>query len=304
MRKIRVVVSGLLFPVTMLHYFWRAFERREDIDLKVVGPFFGDWIPWKGGLRLPTRYVKYPTIPLPQEYAGSQGLNPSFIEAQLPWKPDLWLQVDAGWWLKKPDAGVVAHVATDPHVLNYDRQRNECDVFFNMQTPYMKNGDKYLPYAFDPEIHYPILTDKIYDATLLGLQYENRNQLVGRLRQRGLNVLYETGVVYDEYRVAYNQARGALSWSSLLDTPTRVYEAMAIATPLVCNRTPDLSNFFVERDHYLGFDSVDEAEQQVMYLLNDPEFAAEMSDNAYRKVIAGHSWDKRVEQILDNCKLL
>jgi len=58
----------------------------------------------------------------------------------------------------------------------------------------------------------------------------------------------------------------------------------------------------LERDHYLGFDDVDEAEKQVMYLLNDPECAAEMSDNAYRKVEAGHSWDHRVESILEICK--
>ena len=304
MNKKRIVISGLIFPVTMLHFFWRAFEKREDVDLRVVGPFSNDWIPWKGGIRLPMRYVKYPHIPLPQNLSGSVGMSPAFIQGQLPWEPDLWIQIDAGWWLQKPKATVVAHIATDPHVLNYDRQRKECDVFFNMQTPYMKPGDRYLPYAYDKEIHYPILADKVYNAALVGLQYETRTKLVNRLRQGGLSVYYETGIVYDEYREIYNQSDVALSWSSLLDMPARVWEAFAMSVPLVTNRVPDLSNWFVEKDHFLGFNDVDEAERQVRTLLNDPEYAAEMSENVYRKVTAAHSYDHRVNEILSVCKII
>ena len=304
MNKKRIVISGLIFPVTMLHFFWRAFERREDVDLRVVGPFSNDWIPWKGGIRLPMRYVKYPHIPLPQNLSGSVGMSPAFIQGQLPWEPDLWIQIDAGWWLQKPKATVVAHIATDPHVLDYDRQRKECDVFFNMQTPYIKPGDRYLPYAYDKEIHYPILADKVYNAALVGLQYETRTKLVNRLRQGGLRVYYETGIVYDEYREIYNQSDVALSWSSLLDMPARVWEAFAMSVPLVTNRVPDLSNWFVEKDHFLGFNDVDEAERQVRTLLNDPEYAAEMSENVYRKVTAAHSYDHRVNEILSVCKII
>lgn len=304
MNKIKVVISGLLFPVTMLHYFWRAFERREDVDLRVVGPFFNDYIPWKGGMRLSMRYVKTPHIALDRTLANHSGMSPILIQDQLPWEPDLWLQIDAGWWVQKPRAKVVAHIATDPHVLDYDRQRRECDIFFNMQTPYMKQGDHYLPYAYDKEIHYPIFVEKIYHAALIGLQYESRSLLVNRLRQKGLNVFYETGIVYDEYRVAYNQSHVALSWSSLLDMPARVWEAFGMSVPLVTNRVPDLSNWFVEGEHYLGFDNVNEAEGKVMTLLNDPEYAAEMADSAYRKVEKFHSWDNRVDEILNVCKLI
>jgi len=272
--------------------------------LHVVGPFSNDWIPWKGGIRLPMRYVKYPHIALDHQLGGHSGTSPASIQAQLPWEPDLWIQIDAGWWLQKPKATVVAHIATDPHVLNYDRQRMECDVFFNMQTPYMKPGDRYLPYAYDKEIHYPILADKVYNAALVGLQYETRTKLVNRLRQGGLRVYYETGIVYDEYREIYNQSDVALSWSSLLDMPARVWEAFAMSVPLVTNRVPDLSNWFVEKDHFLGFNDVDEAERQVRTLLNDPEYAAEMSENVYRKVTAAHSYDHRVNEILSVCKII
>lgn len=306
---IRVVISGLLFPLTMLHYFWRAFERRKDVELFVTGPFFGDYIPWKGGMTLPMRYVKQPQLPLPQGLANQSGLPADVIQSKLPWEPDLWLQVDAGWWVRKPKAKVVAHVATDPHVLNYSRQRTECDVFFNMQSNYSQSGDVWLPYAYDPSIHYPVDLpegkDGIeYDACLIGLQYEHRTQLVNRLRASGLKVFYDTGIVYDEYRELYNRSRVAISWSSLQDTPTRIFESMAMKIPLVANYTPDLMSQFDDGYHYYGFDTVDQAERMVHSFLKEPDVASKVAQRAFDEVTKLHSWDHRVERILTVCNLI
>src|SRR3989304_1825407 len=140
---------------------------------------------------------------------------------------------------------------------------------FCMQQAYIEKGEEYLPYAFDPTVHYPMDLEKVYDACLIGLQYEHRNQLVSRLRQRNLNVYYTIGEIYDEYRERYNQSKVALSWSRMDDTPARVFEAFGMSLPLVCNRTPDLKNFFLDGNDYLGFDNVDEAEKQVFTLLLD-----------------------------------
>src|SRR3989304_9306774 len=150
MNKIKVVISGLIYSFTMLHYFWRAFERREDIELFVTGPFFDDWIPWSGGLTLPKKYVKVPHFPLPRNMSN---IPSTVVEAQLPWKPNLWLEIDAGWHFNnKPNANIVAHIQTDPHVLKdfYKIPKARSDFVFCMQTPYMENGEVYLPYAYDP----------------------------------------------------------------------------------------------------------------------------------------------------------
>ena len=301
---LRVVVSTMFFPVSMGKYIAAAFERREDVELVTVGPYTGSRIPWGGGIDMPPKYSKAPTIPMPSGMCGQTNISPKIIEKQLPWKPDLWVQVDAGFWFTKPDAGIVAHVASDPHVLNYDRQRKECDVFFNMQTPYMQNGDKYLPFAFDPTVHYPVETEKKYDGCLIGLHYENRDSLVQALRNKGREIYYGLGDAYDEYRYRYNQSKVALSWSSLQDTPTRVFEAMGMGIPLVCNRTPDLCHFFLEGEHYFGFDNLQEAVEKFEYVMDNPAMGQYVASNAYRKVIAGHTWDMRVEQILDTCKLI
>jgi len=217
---------------------------------------------------------------------------------------DLWLEVDAGFYLDPKPKGLVAHVATDPHCLNYDRQRELADHFFNMQTPYMKAGDLYLPYAFDPTLHYPEEREKLYDACLIGLQYTHRTELVKRLKLQGVKVYSGIGDVYDEYRHRYNESRVALSWSSLQDTPTRVFEALGMRLPLVCNRTADLStNSFIEGEHYLGFDTVEEGTKQVMRLLLDDKLREQIA-TAGHEVVQNHTWDHRVEQILKDVGLL
>ena len=256
MSKIKIVVSGIHYPVTMMGYFIRALERRDDVELITAGPYTGDWIPWEHGMSVPLKHVKSPSIPLPQQYIRDVGLPSAFLEAQLPWKADLWLQIDAGWWVQKPNARVVAHIATDPHVLPYDAQREQCDFFFNMQKVYMHEGDIYLPYAHDPLLHKPLDIGKEYDGCLVGLQYIIRDSLVAALRGAGYNIEYTMGIVGEEYNEVYNKSRVALNWSNLHDLNARTFEAMGMGVPLLTNRVPDLDEFFEEGEHYLGFGSV------------------------------------------------
>jgi len=308
MRKLKVVVCGIHYPVSMMGYFIRALERRDDVELITVGPFTGNQIPWGGGMVIDMKYVKTPTFPLSPQLIQAGKVSSQSLEVINELRDvDLWLEVDAGFYIDpKPTSGIIAHVATDPHVLNYDRQRQLANYFFCMQTPYMKAeaGDFYLPYAFDPTIHFPEPnTEKVYGACIIGLQYAHRNVLVNVLRAHGISVYQNLGVVYDDYRRVYNQSKIALSWSSLLDMPARVWEAFGMGIPLVTNRVPDLSTFFVEDDHYLGFSDASEAVTQVKKLLADPEMASHMADAAYRKAIASHTWDHRITQILETVKL-
>lgn len=292
----------------MAHYFWRAFERRDDVDLFVAGPFFGSYIPWEYGIHLPQKYVKTPHLCLPPQM-GQIKPNSKVIESQLPWSepPDLWIQIDSNWHLaNKPKAGIVVLVEPDPHVLKswYAYPKAYSDIVFSMQDYYREPDEKFLPYANDPTLYYPEDLPKEYDGCLVGLHYPQRDQLVNLLRGMGFNIHYDMAKIYDEYRIAYNKSKVALSWSTLLDTPSRVWEGMGMRLAMLINRTPDLSHWFVEGDHYLGFNSLEEAGKQFAKLMADPDMAHEMADNAYRKVQAIGTWDMRVEQILENCKLI
>jgi hypothetical protein len=305
MAKIKVCLVGIYYPMAMLRYFERALERRDDIELVTCGPYTGTRIPWNGGMDVLPKYAKPPIIPLSPDFIRAGKINPSIFDAHDKTRNvDLWLEVDAGFYLDpKPEKGIVAHVATDPHVLNYDRQRQLADFFFGMQTPYMKNGDIYLPYAYDPTVHYPMGIDKFFDVCMIGLQYELRTQLVNRLILKNLNVFYDIGQIFDEYREIYNQSFVGINWSSRLDMNARVWELAAMGIPAVQNTVPDMKTFFVPNDHYLEFTDVDSAVSQVMWALANPSEAQEMADAAYRKV-QPHTWDARIAQILDRVGLI
>jgi hypothetical protein len=310
MKKIKVVISGLIYPLTMMHYFWRAFERRNDVDLAVAGVFFDDWIPWNGGMTLPKRYVKVPTVALPRGMANMRP-NHIIVQGQLPekfQKPDLWVQIDAGWHLgDRPDAKIVAHVQTDPHVLkgHYKLPKSYSDYNFCMQCGYMQDNEIYLPYAYDPELHYHMDIAKKYDGCMIGLQYENRVGLAKKLRSKGYNIYSNIGDVYDEYRILYNESRIDISWSSLNDTPARVFEAFGMKIPLLCNRTPDLANLgYKEYEHYFGFNGMDEAIDGFEYLVKNYDDALKMADKAYEIASEQDTWDDRVETILQKTGLI
>lgn len=296
---IKVVLSYIHYPMAIARYFEAALRRRGDVELYTVGPYTGAWIPWAGGMNLPQKYATSPNLPLPMN--GTPPVIPiSFIERQLPWQPDLWIQVDAGWYLRgRPEHGKNVIIGTDPHVLSYDAQRNLADTFYCMQDCYKKPGDEYLPYAYDPLWHAPEEQDYRYDACLIGLHYETRDHLVRALRQRGLEVYYDIGPVFDEMRALYNQAPMALSWSSRDDLIARVFEGLGMARLVVCNEVPDLPRFFEAGKDLITFRTLGEAVEKIVHYHCHPDEATKIATWGHQTV-QPHTWDARIEQVLND----
>lgn len=303
MNKLKVVLAGLYYPFAMLSYYRRALERRNDIELYTVGAFTGQQIPWANGLTISNKYMNQVDLPLPQNV-----IHPTWesVAHHLPWEPDLVLTIDAGWSFANKPKPLSAHVGTDPHVLNYDHARQVSDKFFNMQSEYMKGGDVLLPYAFDKDCHYPEHIEKDLDACLIGLHYPQRNEWVQKLRDKGLKVHYSIGEIYDEYRYINSRSFIGLNWSSLNDVTARVFEICAMKLVPVFNRLPALDALgFEEGRHYLGFSTMEEAVERVMWAKNNREFAEQIALNAYLFVHEnGHDWDHRVQKLLETMGLV
>lgn len=301
-----VVISSLIFPVTMARMFWDALSRRDDIELYSTGPFFGNYIPWANGITLPQQYVKVPDLPLPRNFTSSTPYEA--VSRMLPQNPDLFIQFDAGFHFStRPQAKCVALVETDPHVLqdHYKVPEVYSDITFCMQNCYRKNGQEFLPYAVDDHWFYPEKLEQVYDACLIGLHYPQRDQLVNSLRAMGKNIYYDIGVVYNEYRQKYNESKVALCWSSMKDLPVRFWEALGMARSLVSNHVPDADLFFKDGEHYLGFDTAEQARAATMYLLENPDKAEQIRLAGYKAIVNGkHNFDSRVQFILERCKVL
>lgn len=294
----------------MASYFRRALERRNDIELFTVGEFFGQYIPWDGGMQIPMKYENKVDLPLPH---GMTSVSWNMVKGRLPWEPDLIINVDAGFHFStKPDVPYYI-IATDPHVLSpwYEKVRPLADKFFNMQSSYMQDGDIWLPYAFDPKCHYPEKTTLIYDAytdrvtteydcSIVGLHYPQRDEWVSRLRAKGVKVNYRIGDIFDEYREENNKAWIGLNWSSLEDVTARVFEIMAMRLVPVLNRLPGLDALgFEENRHYLGFSNMDEAVEKVLWAKAYPDQAKQIALEAYQFVNNKNmNYDNRIAQVL------
>ena len=219
--KIKIVVSGIHYPMSIMRYFISALQARDDVDLWTCGPFTGNYIPWGGGMQIFSKHIHTPNLPFSVQTID-QKLSSVILKNQLPWKPDIFMVIDAGWHFKdRPYAENVILIETDPHVLKnrYNEIADVVDKVYCMQKVYSRPTDRYLPYCACSEFHYPEEYEKEYDVCLIGLQYEHRTKLLNRLD--GLKVFYSIGQVFDEYREIYNKSRIAFSWSSKLDLIAR-----------------------------------------------------------------------------------
>jgi len=302
MNKIKMLMLAIHYPLSMSRYFEKALRHREDVELFTCGVYTGSWIPWLGGMSVDEKYAVPPDFPLP--FRPNIGrVNYEAVRAVLPpgWRPDIVLTIDAGiCWKYKPSEGMVVHIATDPHVLNYDHPRSISDRFFNMQKAYSQRGDIYLPYAYSKYDAYPEDSDDKVDACLIGMPYPNRVQWAEELRRRGVSVIFENGPIFDEARHLYGKSKIGLNWSSMDDLNCRAFELPAMKLCAVMNRVPYLDEFLEPGVDFLQFDSMRDAVDQVLWAKEHPEEAHKIAENGHKK-IQGHTYDARVEQVLKEC---
>lgn len=296
---LKVCLSYIHYPMAIGRFFDNALRRRNDIDLVTIGPYSGSWIPWNFGMNTPSKYAKSPDISLPfQINSPVQTFPIDYIENLLPWQPDLWIQVSPGFTYRgKPSHGKNFIIGTDPHVIDYSYERTISDKFFCMQAPYIKNGDVYLPYAYDSQVHFPEDQPQNYDVCILGIHYHERNQIVDGLKERGCNVNYGLGPIFDEYRKLYNQAPIGINWSSKLDLNARVFELLAMRRLAIVNNVPGVSAHFRNGRDLVAVESIKEAVEAVVYYLDTDEERCRIAQNGF-ETVQEHSWDNRVSEIL------
>ncbi len=305
-RKLRIAFGTIWYPVAMGRYIYEALRRRPDVEVWTYGPFTGRWIPWKGGMHLPPSYVYKPDFPLPLGPGTQPTVVYGQVEAAKPWDPDAWIEANAGLAVVGRPKQPYIVIGTDPHVLDYSACRVIADKFACMQRPYMRPGDIWMPYGYDPVWHTQTtipIAEREWDVTLLGLEYPARVEVMRSLAAQGYRTRLENGPAYEDARDIYHRSKVGFNWSSLDDTTARVFEVMAFGIAPVLNRVPDLLQMFSEGEHFEGFSTAAEAHEKVVGLLKHPEWAEELGRKA-REAVTPHTWDRRVDDLLKAVGLL
>lgn len=297
------------YPLSVAKFFKSAFKRVGH-EVFSVGPYH-ERIPWAPQ----NTYAEYQDVPdllMPSGVVGNfeYVLNHPLVED---FAPEVCYQFDAAYSLRyrnweTPPMKTV-HIATDPHCIDYVNQFKQAHYPVIMQKHY---GLKYieedfspqwLPYAFDPLIHYwNPKARKEWDVTLIsGLMYENRKRALAAFTNAGLKVKHVVGALYTEGTELYNKGRIAFNWSSERDLPMRFWEGLAYRNVVLTNRVPDLAEFpeFIEGVHYLAFSTVEEAVEKALWVVKHEEEAEKMATLGYARVWIGrHTYNQRVQRLL------
>lgn len=305
------------YPVSIARYVKWALEKQGH-TVWSAGPF-SPTIPWRPELDY-TEYVDVPNLELPDMNA----VHVDMVLPYCPFKPDLILSVDAGFYL----AGVKetglpnAIVLTDPHALpeHYMLSTEHYSKIFCMQSYYsapylvdLQNNPRpvwHMPYAFDSDRHFWTGTNfdhRSYDVCLIsGLLYPKRLQGLAAMESAGLTIFQDSGILYENMARAYNQAVISYVQSSEQDLPARFFEGLAMRNLVLVNKVPDLSTIpdLVEGEHYVTYEDTDDLVEKARYYSQHRDEAWAIASRGFAQAyIGGHTYTRRTAILLDACGL-
>ena len=81
--------------------------------------------------------------------------------------------------------------------------------------------------------------------------------------------------------------------------PLRVWDVLGAGGFLLTNFQPELLMYFENEKDLVYYDSLDDMQKKAQYYLTHEEERMEIARNGHEKVKKLHSYDKRVQQILD-----
>jgi spore maturation protein CgeB len=180
----------------------------------------------------------------------------------------------------------------------------------------------YLPEACNPRWHRP-LTAAGSDPYLVlaGSMYPSRIRLLERLLAAGiplrlyggafprwvgqtpLRAVHAGRCVFGEEKArVFRSAAGVLNNlhpGEISGVNARLFEAAGCGAAVLCEFRPALPELFALEDEVLAFRNFDELLDQATRLLREPGLTAKVGDAAAARAHASHSYEKRLETLLE-----
>lgn len=110
-----------------------------------------------------------------------------------------------------------------------------------------------------------------------------------------VNYFEEMPLVFRHSKINLNISLRSI-WNGI---PLRAMDIMGSGGFLLTNYQNDFNYHFVEGEDYVCFSSEDDMLSKIEYFLLHDEERQEIAANGYRKVVAEHTYEKRVDEIFD-----
>jgi hypothetical protein len=156
---------------------------------------------------------------------------------------------------------------------------------------------KMIGFAADPDYHKPHDVPVDMDWIAVWHNCGDRIEASARAKER-----FPTGQVLwagdEKYAEYISRGKCTLNWLRGDIVNMRVFEAMAIGTPLITTRHRDMSYYgFIEDEHYLGYDGIDEMLDKIQWVQDNHEESMLMARRAREFVLAKHTYYHRALEI-------
>lgn len=222
-------------------------------------------------------------------------------------KPDILLAIDpfiSAWpqWLPKLECPTAIYLI-DVHQ-NF-RVRELASRFFDhvfvAQRDYVSKfahpSVHWLPLAADPAVHTVHASERTLDVGFVGKlgpkAHPRRRVLESVLAQFATNELgrhyspLEMGRVYGSSKIVFNKSIGG-------DLNMRFFEGMASGALLITDRIENgIDEVASDGVHYIGYESINEAIEQVRYYLQHSERRLEISALGQEHILQNHTYKRR-----------
>lgn len=289
----KVLIAANWLPVTVAQHFAKAFKQ-EGHEVVTVGPAYGHWMPWTGGLLVLNE--NKPDIAVPAnmqiQYADIAGLVGAAPDMVMCFEPH---PIIAGLPASVKSIGY----ACDNHVRKmWPGEYDTLYVAHSWGDGADAANAKWLPVGYDPELNYDMELQRDVDVAIVGCIYQHRLDAVVYMLSHNVTVNLAWGRINPEWNAMYNRARAALCFSYKGDLSDRILANLAQGCLVVCDRgIKDLEAIGIkEWQHCLAFENHAELVERIEQARDDA-FRYTMTEQAKRAVLP-HTWRARVQTMV------
>ncbi len=287
----KILILAVHYEVTGARYIADAFTRLGH-DVKHIGVLVRIKEAW--GIPVDDKYIWKPD-------------NVDLYE----WTPDLVIIADTQTRYENtfPDVPVIKWTQ-DNHVRNV--REDGIDHYFLAHAhgpaqPVTEADETWLPCAADTTVFTPSVipwAEREYDVCMVGVMYPRRTKLVQMMKEAGLKVFAATGLVYEEYAKAYQNARISLCVSAAGDVAQRVFETAAmgctVLTDLLLDLTDDETNRKLGLQGFFVYQNDEEAVSIAKDLVTNESAMAQFGALTLQKIVRErHTWEQRCQVVVD-----
>ena len=308
-RKLKILLAAKPWQGGLYEYYFNAFDKRDDVDV-IIHFTFPNTLKDYANYKINKNKWFYEQV----KKINKVDYDLGFFINTFPGIDDLKnnnnvLYLTDGAAIKKNTLALFKNIYISD--LGYAKKFKDNKYFL---------GE--LPFAFDPHIHKPSIPnnkrkliqsianmndsrDKWFDLmdehNCLPDIYGNyfatsKLWLFNPLKIKPSINFKNQNKVYSKYFISLNIHSNVIKNGTNLKT----FEASGFKVPQLIEYKPGLNNFFEPDKEIMIFSSIEEYKEKLEQLKKDKSLRKLLVSNSYKRAIASHTYDKRVQLVIDN----